>query len=66
MKKTVGILMLAAMVLMAGCGGGSSSSSSSDNKTASKGEKQVLNIYSWTDYYAPEVLADFEKENNCN
>ena len=62
MKKTVGILMLAAMVLMAGCGGGSSSS---DNKTASKGEKQVLNIYSWTDYYAPEVLADFEKENNC-
>ncbi|MGI6263411.1 MAG: ABC transporter substrate-binding protein [Succiniclasticum sp.] len=27
--------------------------------------KEVLNIYSWADYYDPEVLAEFEKKYNC-
>ena len=28
-------------------------------------KKEVLNIYSWADYYDPEVLAEFEKKYNC-
>ncbi len=32
---------------------------------SSKEEKPVLNIYSWADYYDPEVLAEFEKKYNC-
>ena len=56
-KRT--ILLIAAVfclaLLAAGCG-------SSDS---GKGKPQVLNIYSWADYYDPEVLAEFEKQNNC-
>lgn len=60
MKKKRTLLVLAAIIgsvmLLAGCGGG-------DKKGS--GEKKVLNIYSWADYYAPEIIADFEKKNNC-
>lgn len=28
-------------------------------------KKEVLNIYSWADYYDPEVLSEFEKKYNC-
>jgi spermidine/putrescine transport system substrate-binding protein len=57
-KKIVKILALVLMVaLLAGCG------SSGDKNGA--GKKQVLNLYSWTDYFAPEVIEQFEKENNC-
>jgi len=42
-------------LVAAGCG-------SSDS---GKSKPQVLNIYSWADYYDPEVLAEFEKQNNC-
>lgn len=52
MKKIMSmILMLSLILSIAGCG--------------SKDDRPVLNIYSWSDYYAPEVLAQFEKENNC-
>jgi spermidine/putrescine transport system substrate-binding protein len=60
MKKKRTLLVLAAIIgsvmLLAGCGGG-------DKKGS--GEKKVLNIYSWADYYAPEIIADFEKKYNC-
>jgi spermidine/putrescine transport system substrate-binding protein len=60
MKKKRTLLVLAAIIgsvmLLAGCGGG-------DKKGS--GDKKVLNIYSWADYYAPEVIADFEKKYNC-
>ena len=29
------------------------------------GRKQVLHIYTWADYFSPELLERFEKENNC-
>ena len=56
MKKILA-LSLALITLFAFCSGCGSS----------KGGKaqQVLNIYSWPDYYSPEVLAEFEKANNC-
>lgn len=28
-------------------------------------KKEVLNIYSWADYYDPEVLAEFEKSTTA-
>ena len=34
-------------------------------KDGGKKEQQVLNIYSWADYFDPQVLATFEKANNC-
>lgn len=49
------LLIFSIILLFTGC--------SSNN--SEKGEPQVLNIYSWADYYAPDVLADFEKTNNC-
>ena len=27
--------------------------------------KQVLHVYTWADYFSPEVIARFEKENDC-
>jgi putrescine transport system substrate-binding protein len=42
---------LLACLLLAGCGGGSDA-----------GTEKVLNVYSWTDYIAPDTVANFEKE----
>ena len=28
-------------------------------------DSRVLHIYTWSDYIAPEVIEQFEKENNC-
>ncbi len=27
--------------------------------------KQVLHVYTWCDYFSPEIVEDFEKQNNC-
>lgn len=52
MKKLLSVVLMLVMVFaVAGCG--------------SKDDRPVLNIYSWSDYFDPEVLAQFEKENNC-
>ena len=40
------------VVLLAGCGSGTA---------PAEPEPQVLNVYSWADYFAPETLSDFEK-----
>lgn len=29
------------------------------------GEKAVLHVYTWSDYFDPDVIADFEDSNNC-
>jgi putrescine transport system substrate-binding protein len=39
------------------CGGGKSGGSSADS-----GSSKVLNLYIWSDYLAPNTLADFEKQ----
>jgi putrescine transport system substrate-binding protein len=62
--------------LFAGCSGGSKSPSSSDSAKAAEGPAsrttsstpgaqdadKVVNVYNWSDYIDPSVLADFTKE----
>ena len=51
MKKILLILsVLCLPLLFSGCG--------SDDRA-------VLNVYNWGDYMDPEIIAQFEKENNC-
>ncbi len=47
---------VAALVLNA-CGGGKSAGGAADG-----GSSKVLNLYIWSDYLAPNTLADFEKQ----
>ena len=48
------------LVLMAGCGGGGKSASGT--AADKSGGAKVLNLYIWSDYLAPNTLADFEKQ----
>jgi spermidine/putrescine transport system substrate-binding protein len=43
------IMAVGSLAYLAGCGNNS----------------RVLHIYTWSDYIAPEVIEQFEKENNC-
>ena len=66
MKKLTLMLLLVVCFTfaLAGCGGGGEKKAEAP-KDAPKKEQQVLNIYSWADYFDPQVLAEFEKANNC-
>ena len=66
MKKLTLMLLLVVCFTfaLAGCGGGGDKKAEAP-KDAPKKEQQVLNIYSWADYFDPQVLAEFEKANNC-
>ena len=55
----VGLFTIALLVM--GCG----SNTAKQSVTNEKGEKQVLNLFSWADNFSPEVLAAFEKKYNC-
>lgn len=58
MKKLTYLLTaLCFAVLLGGCG--------SDNSAKDAGAPQVLNLYGWADYFDPDVISDFEKQNNC-
>ena len=58
MKKLTYLLTaLYFAVLLGGCG--------SDNSAKDAGAPQVLNLYGWADYFDPDVISDFEKQNNC-
>ena len=48
------------LVLMAGCGGGGKSATGT--AADKSGGAKVLNLYIWSDYLAPNTLADFEKQ----
>ena len=65
MKKFTLMLLLVVCFTLAltGCGGGDKKTDAP--KDGGKKEQQVLNIYSWADYFDPQVLAAFEKANNC-
>lgn len=45
-----------------GCGG---DAPKKDAAAPAGGDKQVLNLFSWADNFDPEVIAEFEKQNNC-
>jgi putrescine transport system substrate-binding protein len=50
-------LVAALVATVAGCGGQSSAQPSAATAT-----EKVLNVYNWSDYIQPAVIADFEKE----
>ncbi len=52
------ILALACAAGLSGCGGGKSAGDTS----GTNGGAKVLNLYIWSDYLAPNTLANFEKE----
>ncbi len=59
MKKILSLFILVLTVALVGCGG-------EKKADAPKADTpKVLNLYSWADNFDPEVLAAFEKENNC-
>ncbi|OGV41529.1 MAG: hypothetical protein A2X46_02510 [Lentisphaerae bacterium GWF2_57_35] len=47
--KFVFMLSFASILLMSGCGK----------------KQEVLHLYNWADYVKPELIAQFEQENNC-
>ena len=49
--------MAALIVTVSGCGGQSSAQPSAASAT-----EKVVNVYNWSDYIQPSVIADFEKE----
>jgi putrescine transport system substrate-binding protein len=62
-RKTLfaSLLGLTALGLVS-CGEKSEEASSSAEPTAVVEEEKVLNIYNWSDYIAPDTIANFEKE----
>jgi putrescine transport system substrate-binding protein len=62
-RKTLfaSLLGLTALGLVA-CGEKSEEASNSAEPTAVVEEEKVLNIYNWSDYIAPDTIANFEKE----
>lgn len=51
-------VLLASVLIVAGCSGGASSGSGGGPSSSAK----VVNVYNWSDYIDPTVLAAFEKE----
>jgi putrescine transport system substrate-binding protein len=54
-------MVLACAVMLSACGGGRSGGDASRASGGSGGAK-LLNLYIWSDYLAPNALADFEKQ----
>ncbi len=52
-------MVLVSSLLLAACGGSKSGSSAGGAPAAAQ---KVLNLYIWSDYLAPNTLADFEKQ----
>jgi putrescine transport system substrate-binding protein len=54
---------LAAVAALAACGGKPAESAKTDSAAAVETDaEKVVNVYNWSDYIEPTVLADFEKE----
>ncbi len=54
----LGLLIGVAGLTLVSCGNQSDSTA----KTADAEEEKILNIYNWSDYIAPDTIANFEKE----
>ncbi|MEA3139690.1 MAG: putrescine transport system substrate-binding protein [Gammaproteobacteria bacterium] len=57
--RRTAILALACLLPLCGCGGGGKSAGTA---AGGSGGAKVLNLYIWSDYLAPNTLADFEKQ----
>jgi putrescine transport system substrate-binding protein len=55
--RRTAILALACVLGLSGCGGGKSAG---DSAAKAAGGAQVLNLYIWSDYLAPDTLSKFE------
>ena len=62
MKKLFVFLIAVLTLALMGCGG---DAPKKDAAAPAGGDKQVLNLFSWADNFDPEVIAEFEKQNNC-
>jgi putrescine transport system substrate-binding protein len=67
MLHTVGryAMWVMAAIALAGCGAkhaAPAATGSSPGPAGSAAEEKVLNVYNWSDYIAPEVVPNFEKE----
>ena len=64
MNSTIRSLSIAAVAafLAAGCGGKSDAPAGPATPAASAAEDKVLNVYNWSDYIDPGVVADFTRE----
>jgi putrescine transport system substrate-binding protein len=60
--RRAAILALGCILALSACGGRKSGSDSSSEPGAEAGSGKVLNLYIWSDYLAPNTLADFEKQ----
>src|SRR3569833_874637 len=58
MKKNV-MSALCLGVVLAGCGGGGKAPAS---QAGGEAQEKVLNVYNWSDYVDPTVLAEFTKK----
>jgi putrescine transport system substrate-binding protein len=57
--RRTAILALGSLLLLSACGGGKPGADAAGSSSASS---RVLNLYIWSDYLAPNTLADFEKQ----
>ena len=62
MKKLFVFLIAVLTLALTGCGG---DAPKKDAAAPAGGDKQVLNLFSWADNFDPEVIAEFERQNNC-
>lgn len=65
MKRLFALLLAVSMIAALASCGGSGGSSEGDTGAASADGAQELNIYMWQQYISDDLIANFEKENNC-
>jgi putrescine transport system substrate-binding protein len=63
-SRRTAILALGCALILSACGGSKSGSGAAGSSAASggAGSDKVLNLYIWSDYLAPNAIADFEKQ----
>ncbi len=57
----LGLVVIVCSLLLAACGGPKTAATGADG-AASAASPAVLNLYIWSDYLAPNTLADFERQ----
>jgi len=63
--RRLGVLALGCVLALSACGGrktGSGADSGAEPAGTAPGGGKVLNLYIWSDYLAPDTLANFEKQ----
>ena len=61
-KYLLSVVILGVGLTLASCGKSENGAADSSKPVAEASEEKVLNIYNWSDYIAPDTVANFEKE----